>query len=128
MANEGLDELMARMARSKVNRRSFLAAAGLIGGSAVLAACSPSGSASSAPSVAGVATFPPAGPIEEELFMYNWSDYVAPANMEAFKAELWRMSDERVIQLHVLNEVREAKDPELAIHRNDRLYYFVRWN
>ena len=87
MANEGLDELMARMARSKVNRRSFLAAAGLIGGSAVLAACSPSGSASSAPSVAGVATFPPAGPIEEELFMYNWSDYVAPANMEAFKAE-----------------------------------------
>lgn len=87
MANEGLDELMARMARSRVNRRSFLAAAGLIGGSAALAACTPSGSASSAPSEGGAASFPPAGDIEDELFMYNWSEYVAPENMEAFKAE-----------------------------------------
>lgn len=87
MANEGLDELMAKMARNRVPRRSFLAAAGLIGGSAALAACTSGGSATSAPSGAGAASFPPAGPIEEELFMYNWSDYVAPANMEAFKAE-----------------------------------------
>ncbi len=87
MANEGLDELMAKMARNRVPRRSFLAAAGLIGGSAALAACTSGGSATSAPSDAGAASFPPAGPIEEELFMYNWSDYVAPANMEAFKAE-----------------------------------------
>jgi hypothetical protein len=47
---------------------------------------------------------------------------------EVFHGELWQMSEERAIQLHVLNEVREAKDPELAISRNDRLYYFVRWN
>lgn len=47
---------------------------------------------------------------------------------DVFQSELWRMNDERVIQLHVLNEVREAKDPELAIFRNDRLYYFARWN
>lgn len=87
MANEGLDELMAKMARNRVPRRSFLAAAGLIGGSAALAACTSGGSATSGPSDAGAASFPPAGPIEEELFMYNWSDYVAPANMEAFKAE-----------------------------------------
>lgn len=96
MANESLDELMARMARTRVNRRSFLAAAGLIGGSAALAACSPSssastapstGAASAAPSAAAASSFPPAGAIEEELFMYNWSSYVAPENMEAFKAE-----------------------------------------
>ncbi len=87
MANEGLDELMAKMARNRVPRRSFLAAAGLLGGSAALAACTSGGSASGAPSDAGAASFPPAGPIEDELFMYNWSDYVAPANMEAFKAE-----------------------------------------
>lgn len=87
MANEGLDELMAKMARNRVPRRSFLAAAGLIGGSAALAACTSGGSATGAPSDAAAASFPPAGPIEDELFMYNWSDYVAPANMEAFKAE-----------------------------------------
>ena len=101
MANEGLDELMARMARSRVNRRGFLAAAGLLGGSAALAACSPgssassapasaapsTGAASAAPSTAAAGSFPPAGAIEEELFMYNWSDYTAPANIEAFKAE-----------------------------------------
>jgi spermidine/putrescine transport system substrate-binding protein len=92
VANETLDQIMARMAANRVPRRSFLAAAGLIGGSAALAACTPSGSgasdaASGAPSDGGAASFPPAGDIEEELFMYNWSDYVDPKNMEAFKAE-----------------------------------------
>jgi spermidine/putrescine transport system substrate-binding protein len=100
VANEGLDELMARMARTRVNRRSFLAAAGLLGGSAALAACTPSssaspassaaassGAASAAPSTAAAASFPPAGAIEEELFMYNWSSYVAPKNMTDFQAE-----------------------------------------
>jgi spermidine/putrescine transport system substrate-binding protein len=75
------------MARNRVPRRSFLAAAGLLGGSAALAACTSGGSASSAPSGGGAGSFPAAGPIEDELFMYNWSDYVAPDNMEAFKAE-----------------------------------------
>ena len=106
MPNEGLDELMAKMARNRVPRRSFLAAAGLIGGSAALAACSPSGSASSAPSQAASAaptgaasvapsvaaasaapSFAAAGPIESELWMLNWSGYVDPGNMESFKAE-----------------------------------------
>ena len=87
MANEGLDELMAKMARNRVPRRSFLAAAGLIGGSAALAACTPSGSSSSAAPSGAAASVPVAGDIEDELFMYNWSDYVAPDNMEAFKAE-----------------------------------------
>ncbi len=99
MANESLDELMAKMARNRVPRRSFLAAAGLMGGSAALAACSPGGTASSAPSTAASAapstpasaapseSATAAGPIEEELWMLNWSGYVDPGNMESFKAE-----------------------------------------
>jgi spermidine/putrescine transport system substrate-binding protein len=89
------DAILARMAGTKVNRRSFLAAAGLMGGSAALAACTSGGSgssaaASSAPSAAPVSDAPsaaPAGDIEEELWMLNWSGYVDPANMESFKAE-----------------------------------------
>jgi spermidine/putrescine transport system substrate-binding protein len=93
VANEGLDELMAKVARNRVPRRSFLAAAGLLGGSAALAACTPAGSNSSAaPSGAAPSAAPSGGAaasfeIEDELFMYNWSDYVAPQNMEDFKAE-----------------------------------------
>jgi spermidine/putrescine transport system substrate-binding protein len=96
VANEGLDELMARMARSRVNRRSFLAAAGLMGGSAALAACSPGSSASSAASEgaseapsgsAAAASTAPVGDVEDELWMLNWSGYVDPGNMESFKAE-----------------------------------------
>jgi spermidine/putrescine transport system substrate-binding protein len=91
---ENLDELLARMARNRVPRRSFLAATGLIGTGAFLAACtggSPSaapsqGGASAAPSEGG-ATPPPAGDVEKELFVYNWSEYISPANMDAFKAE-----------------------------------------
>jgi spermidine/putrescine transport system substrate-binding protein len=78
------------MARTRVNRRSFLAAAGLIGGGAALAACT--GGASSAPSVAPGSSAPSVGPtpapeIESEFFLYNWSDYVNPDNIETFKAE-----------------------------------------
>jgi spermidine/putrescine transport system substrate-binding protein len=97
MAERDLDRLlarMARMARTKVNRRSFLATSGLLGGSAFLAACSsggssaaPSGGASAAPSANGGGSPAPAGDIESELFVYNWSDYISPDNIEAFKAE-----------------------------------------
>ena len=102
MSERDRDEFMARMLRAKVNRRSFLAAAGLIGGGAALAACS-GGTSSAAPSTASTApsTAPSAapsaapstapstaaGPIEDELWMLNWSGYVDPANMESFKAE-----------------------------------------
>ena len=93
MAERDLTDYLARISRNKVNRRSFLATAGLLGGSAALAACSsggstaaPTGGATAAPTTGG-ATPPPAGDIESELFVYNWSDYIAPDNIEAFKAE-----------------------------------------
>ena len=103
MATSDHDEFMARMIETKVNRRSFLAAAGLIGGGAALAACTTGSSASVAPSTASSAGAAPsvapaasvaapgsaaaAGAVETELWMLNWSGYVDPGNMETFKAE-----------------------------------------
>lgn len=98
MAEQDLNELLARSMRTRVNRRSFLRAAGLLGGSAALAACSGGGQAtnvptpnagnpSAAPTTGGGGASPaPAGDIESELFIYNWSDYIAPENIEAFEA------------------------------------------
>jgi spermidine/putrescine-binding protein len=98
---EDLDATLKRMAQTRVNRRGFLAAAGLTAGSAALAACSSSGTATNAPSASTAASAPaastaasapaasaaPAGDIEKDLFMYNWSNYISEANIEAFKAE-----------------------------------------
>ena len=85
MAERNLDEMLARMARTRVNRRSFLATSGLLGTSAFLAACSSGGSGSAAPSAGTSAA--PVGDVEPELFVYNWSDYISPTNIDAFKAE-----------------------------------------
>ena len=84
MAERNLDEMLARMAKTKVNRRSFLGASGLLGTSAFLAACSSGGAASGAPSAGGSA---PAADVGTEFFLYNWSEYVAPENIDAYKAE-----------------------------------------
>ena len=43
MAERDLDEVLRRMSQTKVNRRGFLAAAGLTGTAAFLAACGPGG-------------------------------------------------------------------------------------
>src|SRR5215207_4666922 len=98
MAERDLDAMLRRMAQTKVNRRGFLAAAGLTGASAAIAACSTPGGATTAPSAAASAgasaapsaaasAAPSAVPVESEIFVYNWSDYISPANQEAFKAE-----------------------------------------
>lgn len=47
--------------------------------------------------------------------------------VEAFHRELWQMSTEWLIELQVENDPNSAKEPNLAIHRNDRLYYYARW-
>lgn len=89
---ENLDDILKRAAETKVPRRSFLAAAGLLGGSAALAACSSgsSGGASAAPPASAPAggesaSAAPVGDVEKQLFMYNWSDYTSPKNIDAFK-------------------------------------------
>lgn len=95
VADQDLNRLLARMARTKVNRRSFLAASGLTGTAAFLAACTGGGGATNPPASGGTgasatpgggSAAPSAGPVESELFIYNWSDYIAPENIEAFQA------------------------------------------
>ena len=106
MSQGDLDATLRRIAETKVDRRGFLAAAGLTGTAAFLAACSAGGgsaapsaaasaaasaeastAASAAASQAAVESFPPAGPIEKQLYMYNWSQYISPKNIDAFKAK-----------------------------------------
>ena len=85
--------LMARMAKNRVPRRSFLAAAGLIGGSAALAACTPGGSSSSAAPSGAAPSGAPASGGRRQLRDRRRAVHVQlvrlrrPANMEAFKAE-----------------------------------------
>ena len=95
MADQDLSRLLARMTRAKVNRRSFLAASGLAGTAAFLAACARSGAPAPTTAASGAASVAPSasagasagGEIESELLIYNWSDYIAPENIEAFEAE-----------------------------------------
>ncbi|MEA2518448.1 MAG: spermidine/putrescine transport system substrate-binding protein [Chloroflexota bacterium] len=107
MADTDLDRLLERMARAKVNRRGFLAGAGLAGLSAFIAACTPSASSapststSTAPSAPGsvgpsasasaaASVAPSAVAVTETegtLLMYNWADYVDPDNIEKFKKD-----------------------------------------
>jgi hypothetical protein len=49
---EDLDRILERIARTRVNRRGFLAGTGLAGLSAFIAACTGGGQQSSAPSAA----------------------------------------------------------------------------
>jgi spermidine/putrescine-binding protein len=96
--NRDLEQLIQRMAHTKVHRRGFLAGTGMAGLSAFIAACSPSGSSSpSAPASVAPASVAPSGAaspsasavvdVEEALYMFNWADYVDPDNIEAFKAK-----------------------------------------
>jgi spermidine/putrescine transport system substrate-binding protein len=96
VAERDWNEYLATIAKTKVNRRSFLAASGLLGGSAALAACTTGGGTSAAPTAgapsaapsasAPGSVAPSAAAIENELFIYNWSDYIAPENITAFEA------------------------------------------
>ena len=99
------DRDLARMLSKPVNRRSALAAMGLAGGAAALAACTggtgattapsasaapsaaPSASAAGSPSAAPSVSAAPAANVENELLMYNWAQYVSPDNMKLFQEQ-----------------------------------------
>lgn len=49
---------------------------------------------------------------------------LAVADYHAKLLELW---NSRRVELHILNEVRTASEPDKAILRNDRLYYYLLW-
>ncbi len=95
MADQDLDLLLRRMARTRVNRRGFMKAAGFTSFSAWLAACT--GGASQPPASVAPSSGPPASAsgspsgsaaavqTEGALYMYNWADYIAEENIETFK-------------------------------------------
>jgi spermidine/putrescine transport system substrate-binding protein len=102
VADQDLDQILRRMSQTKVNRRGFMAGGAMAGMAAFIAACSGSkaseapasvAAASTAPASAGasevaVASVEPAfsqEPTEGHLWMYNWSDYVDPGNIEEYK-------------------------------------------
>jgi hypothetical protein len=51
----------------------------------------------------------------------------AGLSVEEFQRELLALEAKRVLDLHIRNEVRDAPEPDKAIRRNDKLYYFVYW-
>jgi spermidine/putrescine transport system substrate-binding protein len=95
VADQDLDLLLRRMARTRVNRRGFMKAAGFTSFSAWLAACT--GGASQPPASVAPSSGPPASAsgspsgsaaavqTEGALYMYNWADYIAEENIETFK-------------------------------------------
>lgn len=98
MADQDLDQMLKRMARTKVSRRGFLWASGLSASAAAIAACTPGSSVapSSPAATAGSSAAAPsdapsesavAANIEKELFMLNWGDYVDPDNIKQFQAD-----------------------------------------
>jgi hypothetical protein len=48
-------------------------------------------------------------------------------SVERFHRELEALSAERKVELHKLNEVHTAKERQLAIEKDDRLYYYAYW-
>jgi hypothetical protein len=48
-------------------------------------------------------------------------------SVQRFHRELEALSGERKVELHKLNEVHTAKERNLAIEKDDRLYYYVLW-
>jgi hypothetical protein len=48
-------------------------------------------------------------------------------SVERFHRELEALSNERKVELHKLNEVHLAKERDLAIEKDDRLYYYLYW-
>jgi spermidine/putrescine transport system substrate-binding protein len=102
VADQELEQILQRMAQTRVSRRGFMAAGALTGMAAFLAACS-GGSSSAAPASVAPSEAPPsvgpsevaAGPsptpvfsqepTEGHLWMYNWSDYVDKDNIAEFQ-------------------------------------------
>jgi hypothetical protein len=48
-------------------------------------------------------------------------------SVAAFHQELQALWSRREVQLHVLNEVQSASEPDKGIRHNDMLYYYLYW-
>ena len=103
MADQDLEHILRRMSQTRVNRRGFMAGGAMAGMAAFIAACSGSKASDAPASVAAPSTAAGVGrsvggrgrlggsrpfsqePTEGQLWMYNWSDYIDPGNIEEFK-------------------------------------------
>ncbi len=105
--DEALRQYQLDIARATISRRRFMTGAALAGTAAFLAACAPSvpsqppsqaaassaptpappasAGASAAPTAAPAATPVPSYALEQNLYLYNWSDYFSPDNLTAFQ-------------------------------------------
>ncbi|MCE9531202.1 MAG: hypothetical protein K8T89_08785 [Planctomycetes bacterium] len=65
--------------------------------------------------------------VEIRRLYYEVLERMPGLTVPAFHAELEALNREWQIELRQLNEVEQAKDRHLAIERDDRLYYYIRW-
>ena len=100
MTEQDIERAVRRMSRTPLSRRGFLYASTMSAAAAFLAACTSNSAGSAAPPASVAASNPPAGgpsastgpapapsyATEGALFMFNWADYIADANIEEFKA------------------------------------------
>ena len=100
MTEQDIERAVRRMSRTPLSRRGFLYASTMSAAAAFLAACTSNATGSAAPPASVAASNPPAGgpspstgvapapsyATEGALFMFNWADYIADANIEEFKA------------------------------------------
>ncbi len=100
MTEQDIERAVRRMSRTPLSRRGFLYASTMSAAAAFLAACTSNTTGSAAPPASVAASNPPAGgpsastgpapapsyATEGALFMFNWADYIADANIEEFKA------------------------------------------
>jgi hypothetical protein len=60
--------------------------------------------------------------------LYHETRRTMPAlSVEAFHRELQALWDRRELELKILNNVRDASEPDKAITRGENLYYYVFW-
>ena len=106
--DEALRQYQLDIARAQISRRRFMAGAALAAGAAFLAACAPTASSTATPvpstapsvappsvapgasvapsAVASVAPTPaPSYELEQNMLLYNWSDYFSPDDLTAFQ-------------------------------------------
>jgi spermidine/putrescine transport system substrate-binding protein len=79
-----IDRLLAAAQRRPISRRRFLGLAGASAAAALLAACSKDVSPRRQ---AGGGKTQEAGPLEDELVIYNWTNYLNEETIKAFEAE-----------------------------------------
>ena len=65
--------------------------------------------------------------VEIRRLFYETEKRIPGLTVNDFHTELQMLEKAWLIELHEINEVREAKDRHLAIERDGRMFYYLRW-